>query len=128
MPRTVLLVFQDEFGRTPFADWIDGLARTQRRAYGKCLARVLQLEEQGHALRRPAADILRDRIHELRAKLGKVHYRMLYFFVERERNVACLTHGFTKEGDVPEKEIEFAIRAKKLVETDRDRYTAEWES
>jgi len=82
----------------------------------------------GHELRRPAADILRDKIHELRAHLRKVNYRILYFFYERERNVACLTHGITKKGDdVPDAEIEFAIQAKKLVETDRDRYTVEWE-
>ncbi len=73
------------------------------------------------------SDILRDKIHELRAKLGKVHYRVLHFFEGRERNVACLTHGFTKAGAVPDAEIEFAIWAKELVDSDRDRYTAELE-
>ncbi len=78
-------------------------------------------------MRRPAADILRNKIHELRAKRGKVQYRILYFFYEPERNVACLTHGFTKQGPVPDAEIEYAIQAKKLVDKDRDEHTVEWE-
>ncbi len=76
-------------------------------------------------MRRPAADFLRDGIYELRAKLGRVHYRILYFFCGKD--IACLSHGFTKEGTVPNTEIERAIRAKRLVLGDRNRYTVEWE-
>jgi hypothetical protein len=127
MPQTTLLVFRDRSGNVPFIEWLEEIEEIEPKAFIKCLERIQQLERLGHELRRPAADILRDKIHELRAKLGKVHYRVLYFFRERERNVACLTHGFTKEGAVPDAEIEFAIRAKKLVDNDRDRYTEEWE-
>ncbi len=128
MPQTTLLVFRDASEAVPLVEWLDELEQVEPKAYAKCLARVQQLERLGHELRRPAADILRDKIHELCAKLGRVHYRMLYFFYEKERNVACLTHGFTKEGPVPDAEIDFAIKAKRLVESNRDQYTQEWES
>jgi hypothetical protein len=127
MPPTTLLVFRDASGRAPFIEWLDDLEHAKPKAFRRCLERIQRLERLGHELRRPVADILRDKIHELRAKLGKVHYRILYFFYERERNVTCLTHGFTKEGAVPDAEIEFAISAKKLVDNDRDRYSVEWE-
>lgn len=127
MPQTTLLVFKNQAKKVPLTEWLDELEELEPKAYVKCLERILQLERLGHELRRPAADILRNKIHELRAKLGKVHYRILYFFYEQERNVACLTHGFTKEGPVPDTEIEYAIEAKKLVDKDRNRFTAEWE-
>jgi phage-related protein len=127
MPQTTLLVYRDAKGNAPLVEWLNELEEAEPKAFVRCLERIQQLERLGHELRRPAADILRNKIHELRAKLGRVHYRILYFFYEGERNVACLTHGFTKEGPVPNAEIEFAIRAKKLVTSDRDQYTEEWE-
>jgi hypothetical protein len=42
--------------------------------------------------------------------MGSVNYRVLYFF--HGRNVAIVSHGFTKEDEVPSKEIEQAIRRK----------------
>ena len=39
-------------------------------------------------------DLLRNGIYELRAKVGTVNYRVLYFFCGS--NVACLSHGLTK--------------------------------
>jgi len=38
-----------------------------------------------------------------------------------------MTHGFTKEGAVPDTEITRAMHAKELVESNRDRYTMVWE-
>lgn len=62
-------------------------------------------------MRRPYADYLRDGIYELRVKFSSNNYRVLYFFVVRERIV--LTHGFVKKSNkVPEKEIEKAIKYK----------------
>jgi hypothetical protein len=58
-------------------------------------------------------------------KVGTVNYRILYFFCGS--NVVCLSHGFTKEGEVPDAEIETALKRRKLVEKDRDKYTADWE-
>ena len=48
------------------------------KAQRKCLVYLGQLELEGHELRRPAADLLRDGIYELRPTLQGVHYRILY--------------------------------------------------
>jgi hypothetical protein len=39
---------------------------------------------RGHELRRPYADYLRAGVHELRARVGRVNYRILYFFGDDE--------------------------------------------
>jgi hypothetical protein len=49
-----------------------------------------------------------------------VHYRMPYFFAGRA--VVVLSHGFTKEREVPKAEIERAVVRKKIVEADFGRY------
>jgi len=82
-------------------------------------------EQSGYELRRPAADFLRDGIYELRANAAGFTTGILYFF--QGKNVACMTHGFTKEGAVPDTEIARAMHAKELVESNRDRYTMVWE-
>ncbi|MBI1901005.1 MAG: type II toxin-antitoxin system RelE/ParE family toxin [Planctomycetia bacterium] len=85
----------------------------------------MDLERDGSQLKRPLADYLRDGIRELRIRWQRVNYRMLYSFNSGSRNVAVITHGLTKEGDVPDNEIEFAIAAMKLVRTDPNRHTIE---
>jgi phage-related protein len=62
---------------------------------------------RGHELRRPYADYLRAGVHELRARVGRVNYRILYFFGDDE---IILSHGFTKEREIPDAEIERARR------------------
>jgi phage-related protein len=74
----------------------------------------LRLAECGHELRRPLADFLREGIHELRIRKGRVNYRILYFF--HGRNVAILAHALTKEDEVPKADIERSIRRKKAFE------------
>ena len=106
-------------------DWLWELRRTDRLAYAKCVARIRRLAALGHELRRPEADFLRESIHELRAQKGRVHFRMLYFFYGR--NVAVLDHALTKEGKVPDADIERAIRRKKAFERDPARHTYEEE-
>ena len=69
-----------------------------------------------HELRRPEADFLRDGIYELRTRRGRVQYRILYFF--HGQNVAILSHGLTKESQVPPADIEQAIRRKEAFERD----------
>lgn len=69
---------------------------------------VEQLEIQGPRLPRPYADIVRDKIRELRLKFGGANYRFLYFFAGK---MIVMTHGFVKKTDrIPEEEIERAIR------------------
>jgi phage-related protein len=111
VPQTEVIFYQDEDGSAPALEWLRGLRRGEQRAYAKCVARIRELAELGHELRRPAADLLRDGIHELRARSGRVHYRLLYFF--HGKTAAVLAHGLTKEGAVPDAEIERALVRKK---------------
>src|SRR5260370_23762795 len=119
MPRTAVLVYQKSDKTVPLKEWLDELEENEPRAFRKCLAKILLLAEQGYELRRPNADMLSDGVYELRTRVGTVNYRILYFFCGQ--NVACLSHGFTKEGDVPASEIEDAVKRKKLVTKDVER-------
>jgi len=66
------------------------------------------LEENGPELPRPYADVLRDKIRELRIGFGSNQYRFLYFF---QGKMAVLTHGFMKKTNaVPDEEIEKAVK------------------
>jgi phage-related protein len=56
-------------------------------------------------------DFLRDSIHELRVRKGRVNYRILYFF--HGRGLAVLAHAITKEGEVPDADIDRAVRRRK---------------
>jgi hypothetical protein len=125
MPRTEIRVFRQSDGTIPIKDWLDELAADEPRAFKKCLDRILLLERLGSELRRPIADLLRDGIRELRAKVGSVNYRILYFFSGSD--IVCLSHGITKEKEIPGGEIDVAIQRKKLVSQDSDRYSTEWE-
>ncbi|REJ74966.1 MAG: type II toxin-antitoxin system RelE/ParE family toxin [Planctomycetota bacterium] len=124
MPQTEIRVFRDGRGRVPLLEWLDDLEAREPRAYVKCLERILALESLGHELRRPRADYLRDGVYELRCRIGRVNYRMLYFF--HGSHSAVMSHGFTKEGDIPDSEIDRAVAHKRLVERDSDKHTAEW--
>jgi phage-related protein len=65
----------------------------------------------GYELRRPEADFLRDGIYELRAALGGIQYRILYFFNEKKE--AVISHGLIKQTkEVPSKEIDLAVERK----------------
>ena len=81
------------------------------------------LRAQGHELRRPIADFLRDGIYELRVGLQGVNYRILYFF--HLNTAAVVSHGLTKQRAVPPKEIEKALERKTKFEKDPKRYTFE---
>lgn len=110
MPETTGYFYQEN-GVAPVKEWLQELLRRDRKGFAKCAARLQELFQYGHELRRPAADFLRDGIYELRAKNGHVQYRILYFF--HGRNVVILANALIKEGSaVPPVEIERAIRRK----------------
>ena len=75
----------------------------------------------GHELRRPEADYLRDDIYELRARRGRVQYRILYFF--HGQRLAVLAHALTKEGQIPPADIERAIRRKDAFAQDLENHS-----
>ena len=67
-------------------------------------------------------DYLRDGIYELRAKAGRIQYRMLYFF--HGRQAVVISHGITKqESVVPPIEIERARRRRQAFEAAAPRHT-----
>src|SRR5258708_39027534 len=107
MPARTVVFFQDDDGSVPFLEWFDGL---HARAQDKCRVRLERLEQLGHELRRPEADLLRDGIYELRVGLEGINYRMLYFFHGREAVV--VSHGVIKERLVPPNEIDLALNRK----------------
>lgn len=119
MPETEVMFFADSDGTCPLLEWLDQLPEKVRL---KCIVRIERLAEKGHELRRPETDLLRDGIHELRVRAGQVNYRMLYSFWEGR---AVVTHGLTKEDEVPNKEIDLAIRRIRDFKNDPDGHTRE---
>ena len=116
---TTIVLYREEDQSTPFMDWFNHLPV---KAKVQCRARLQLLAEQGHLLRRPAADYLRDDIYELRAKAAGVNYRMLYFF--HGRAAIVISHGLTKQqAIVPTFEIERARQRKRAFEADPARHT-----
>ena len=84
MPQTKLIYYLEEDGTVPIIEW---LARLPPKANTKCHAYLTWLELEGHELRRPYGDYLRDGIYELRPSLAGVHI--------------VVSHGLTKERSVP---------------------------
>ncbi len=114
MPLTRLVFFQEADGKAPVVAWLEALRKKDRRGYAKCVAVIDRLAAFGYELKRPSADYLRDGIYELRAKRGRVNYRILYFF--HGQNLVVLAHGLTKEGRVPSTDLQRAIKRKELYE------------
>ena len=121
MPRTIIVFYRDNSGSAPVLEWLRELRRTDRRAYEKCVAAIGRLAELGHELRRPLADLLRDGIYELRIRIGRVHYRILYFF--HGQNLAVAAHALTKEDRVPAMDIDRAIRLKREFAADPEKHS-----
>ena len=108
VPERRVVFYKEMDGRIPLLEW---LVKLPSKARFKCQERIERLRQEGHELRRPEADILRDKIYELRSSLNGVHYRMLYFF--HENIAAVVSHGIIKEDKVPPIEIEKAIERRK---------------
>lgn len=120
MPKTKVVLYQKADGIVPVLDWLDELPA---KAKDKCTVALGRLAECGHELRRPEADLLRDGIYELRVRLQRVNYRMLYFF---HRNVAAVvSHGLVKESAVPPREIDWALQRKRKFEVNPRLHTYE---
>lgn len=103
-----VVYYETEDGACPVVEFLDGLGRAEK---AKVLATIDLLEEEGPNLRRPYADFLKDGIHELRVRVSRIRYRILYFFCDRTDIV--LTHGFKKKASkVPETQIKRASRCR----------------
>lgn len=120
MPKSPVVIYCEEDGSAPFVNWFKHLPTHAR---DKVLVRIERLRELGHELRRPEADFVRDGIYELRAKTRGVHYRVLYFF--HKQVAAIVAHGLVKEREVPDRDINLAIRRKLQFEADPSSHTFE---
>jgi hypothetical protein len=118
VPVITVVFYQEDGGTVPVLEWLDSLPR---KAQNKCFVRISRLEELGHELRRPEADLLRDNIYELRIGLQGINYRILYFF--HGKQAAVLAQGVIKEREVPPQEIERAIERKRKFEREPEKYT-----
>lgn len=118
MPETDVWFYQEADGRVPVLEWLRELRRKDPRGYANCRKRIHLLEQHGYELRRPLADQLRKGIYELRARRGKVHHRILYFF--HGRNAVVLAHGLMKKKAVPQADMTRALRRKHALEADPD--------
>ena len=99
-----VIYYPEQSGTQPVKSFIDGLSI---REQAKTLAFIGLLEEKGPNLPRPYADLLEDRIHELRIKLSGTQVRILYFFCYR--NLIVLTNVFDKHSNkVPKEQIKQA--------------------
>jgi len=119
VPKTEVVIFAEEDGTSPLIEWLDGLSP---KVQDKCIVRIERLAEIGHELRRPEADFLRDGIYELRWKSEGLQFRVLYFF---HKGKAVLSHGITKEAEVPPKEIDMAIRRREMFEKNPNKHAYE---
>lgn len=117
MSQVEVIFFEDPKGQCPVLEWFKKLPK---KVEAKGRTRIEELAKQGHELRRPLADYLRDGIYELRWRFQSVNYRILYFF--HDRKAVVLSHGFTKEDIVPPKEIDVALKNKDLFEANPDKY------
>ena len=120
MPRTDVRFFLDQRRCAPVLLWMDSAIRDDR-ARAKLIALIGRLEERGHELRRPEADLLDREVYELRVRFGKVNYRILYAFVGKNR--AVLLHGCMKKAEVGLQDIETAVNRLAQFKRDPDKHT-----
>jgi phage-related protein len=98
--------FKENDETLPVREWMLDLPKEAR---AKLLARVQMLREHGPSLDFPYTSQIEGRLRELRLRLGKTRYRVLYFF--DELRTCVLLHGFTKNTEaVPPIEIRIALQ------------------
>ena len=118
MPTIRVIFYQETAGSAPVLEWLDALPP---KAQDKCRVKIERLQDMGHELRRPEADLLRDGIYELRVGLQGINYRILYFF--HGKVAAVLAHGLVKDRVVPPRAIDEAIKRKQRYEQDPGAHT-----
>ncbi|MHB1661456.1 MAG: type II toxin-antitoxin system RelE/ParE family toxin [bacterium] len=100
--------FMDERGRSPIREFIDELPLDEQ---AKVYAYTFELKKQGHNLRRPLADYVKDGIYELRPKAN----RLFYFFFLKE-NVVFVHAIKKKTNEIPKDDIALSLKRKKYIE------------
>ena len=122
MPKTTIRIYRESSGSVPLLEWLD---EQPVKVQDKFVVLIELLAEKGYDLRRPSCDFLESGIYELRARYLNVQYRILYAFVGK--NIVLLSHGCTKDAEVPKKEIEKAIENRRKYMSNPDVHTYEAE-
>ena len=112
MPKTRVVFYREDENDIPVVDWLNKMDRRDKRIRAKCVVWIEELSTKGIKLDRPLSGYLRDGIHELRIRYQSVNYRILYFFHKETEAIAVLAHGITKEDNVPDVEIDIALKRK----------------
>jgi len=100
--------FVDQNGCKPVKEFIHNLTDKEQ---AKVYAYIAELKNQGHNLRRPMADYLKDGIYELRPRDN----RIFYFFYLRDR--AILVHAIKKHVKrISEYDLKLCLNRKNEVE------------
>ncbi|HAM38168.1 MAG: hypothetical protein A2474_02960 [Elusimicrobia bacterium RIFOXYC2_FULL_34_12] len=100
-----IIYYADKRDESPVEDFVCSL---QLKVRVKVLKWLNLLEEYGPNLPRPYADVLRDKIRELRISHGNLEIRIFYFFWKDK--IIVLTNGyFKKQRKTDDSEIEKAI-------------------
>ena len=103
--RWTVVYYERSNGRCPTESFLSGLSAQDRVRVNRAIAR---LEAYGHTLGMPYIELLRDGIWELRVRVGRVRYRLFFFF--HGASLIVLTHGIIKKsGQVADSEIEKAL-------------------
>lgn len=92
-PATIWKVdfYREDDGTLPVMTWMEESPEDIR---GKIIARIDLLKQGGPALDYPYTSQIEGKLREVRLRIGKTRYRVLYFF--DEERTAILLHGFTK--------------------------------
>jgi len=110
--------YREENGSCPVLEFLD---REPAKARQSAYARIALLREHGHSLRRPYAENLGGGLYELRWHLGRVQYRILYFF--HGETAVVLVHALTKEATIPAADLKRALGRKRLFESNPAKHT-----
>ncbi|OGS28028.1 MAG: hypothetical protein A2297_02060 [Elusimicrobia bacterium RIFOXYB2_FULL_48_7] len=101
-----VLYYVNRRGDLPAKEFICSL---ELKVRAKVMKWIELLEEKGPDLPRPYADVLRDKIRELRISHGRLEIRILYFI--SKNSLIVLTNGFfKKEQETDRMEIDKAIK------------------
>ena len=107
-----IFYFVNERGQNPVKEFIDSLPVKEQ---AKIFAYIMELEHQGHNLRRPLSDYLGHGIYELRPKRDRIFF---FFFL---KDYAVLVHAIKKKSKkIPKADLEFCIKRKNEVMSSRN--------
>lgn len=91
-------------------EWLDSLPYEVRVKFA---ALIEKLAEHGPTLDFPYTSQIAGKLRELRMRMGKTRYRVLYFFDQRQAGI--LLHGFTKSSAaVPQADTELGLRRMRI--------------